>query len=448
MNRRSIPYSRRRFLRGLGTCMALPFLESTVPRAAAKAAAGKAPIRMAYVYFPNGVNTEKWAVGKTGKDFELSSTLRPLSDIRDKIQILSGLTLDKARANGDGGGDHARANASFLTGCQARKTSGADVRIGVSVDQIVAEHLRGQTRLSSIELSCDQPRLAGNCDSGYSCSYQYNLSWKTESTPMTPERNPRRVFDRLFTNQIRGEETKSRAIRDRYNKSILDFVLEDAKDLQRHLGRTDRGKLDEYLTTVREIESSIENAEKFTVQRPDYKQPRGIPKKFSDHMRVMYDLMALAFQTDTTRIGTFLLAHDGSTRSFKHLGVPEAHHSLSHHKNDRQKLRKIAKIDRFYVENFAYFLEKLNSMSDGPGGTTLLDNCMVVYGGGISDGNRHSHHDLPVVLAGGGGGTLTPGRHTRFAEETPMTNLYLSMLDRMGVSAERIGDSTGMLESI
>lgn len=403
---------------------------------------------MAFVYIPNGVNTEKWRIRDTGPGFQLSPTLQPLEPLRNHVQILSGLTHDKARPNGDGGGDHARANASFLTGCQARKTAGADIRAGTSVDQVAAGVVGRETRLPSLELSCDEPRLAGNCDSGYSCTYQFNLAWRSESTPMVPERDPRQVFDRLFGNESASEEERSRAIRDYYDKSILDFVMEDAAGLRKHLGRTDQGKLDQYLDSLRDVERRIEAAGRFEHQRPEFDRPTGIPGSYGDHIRLMYDLIALSFQTDTTRIATFLLAHDGSNRSFSEVGVSEGHHSISHHQDNAEKLEQIARIDRFYIDHFAYFLDRLRSTPDGESGESLLDQSMIVYGGGIADGNRHDHHDLPIVLAGGGGGTLQTGRHVRFPDETPMANLYVSMLDRMGAKTETFGDSTGRLEDI
>lgn len=438
---------RRHFLRGLGTCIALPAMESLVPNAWAQngaAGVGGRPLRMAFIYKPNGCNMGLWHP-KRGSSIDFSETLAPLESVKDHLQVLGGLDHEKAEANGDGGGDHARANATFLTGRQAKKTAGADIRIGVSVDQVAAEKVGSHTRLPSLELTCDTPRRAGSCDSGYSCSYQYNISWKSESLPMAPEKNPREAFDRLFSNQIRGEEAENRAVRDAYNKSILDFVQEDTRNLRRYLGRTDQNKLDEYLETIREIERRIEAAEKFAAQDPDYDRPRGVPEDYGEHMRIMYDLLAVAFQTDTTRIATFLTSHDGNNRSFKDIGVSEGHHSLSHHQNQKDKLSQIAAIDRYYVEQFGYFVEKLATIPDGEG--KLIDNCMIVFGGGISDPDRHSHSDLPVILAGGGGGTLRPGRHVD-AKGKPMCNLYVAMLERMGVNVDSFGDSTGALRGI
>ncbi len=442
---------RRTFLRGVGTAIALPALEAMLPplralAASDAAAASTFPKRMAFVYIPNGANMADWTPKEVGTDFELPLILAPLKPYQNDLQVLSGLAHDKARANGDGAGDHARASASFLTGCQARKTAGADIKIGVSVDQLAAEKIGRRTRLPSLELSADRGRTSGSCDSGYACAYQFNISWKTEATPMPPEVDPRLVFERLFTGGQSAESAGSHAARMRQRKSILDFVAEDASQLKRNLGYTDNRKLDEYLTAVREMEMRIEQAEKFSSALPDFSKPTGIPKDNEQHLRLMYDLMALAFQTDTTRIATFIVAHDGSNRPYPNLGVSDGHHDLSHHGNNEEKKQKIAKINRFHATQFAYFLEKLKSAREGEG--TLLDNCMIVYGGAIGDGNRHNHDNLPILLAGGGGGRLQAGRHVRYDRETPMTNLYLAMLERMGVSAERVGDSTGKLENI
>ena len=440
-------FSRRRFLRGLGTIIALPAMESLAPRAGAAGLKNQFPIRMGFIYSPNGKNMAHWRPAKEGAGYELSRALKPLEKVKSEFQVISGLAHTKARANGDGGGDHARANATFLTGCQARKTAGADIKIGISVDQLAAEQLSGQTRLPSLELSCDEARRAGNCDSGYSCSYQFNLAWKSESTPMSPERDPKLAFERMFSSNAGGEAALAKARRDFYDKSILDFVMEDSKSLQKHLGYTDKQKLDEYLTSIREIERRMSNADKFTkVTMPKYEKATGIPNSYKEHICLMYDLMWLGFQTDTTRVATFLLAHDGSNRSFPEIGVPDAHHGISHHQKDPERLEKLAKIDEFYSEQLAYFLEKMKSTKEGNG--TLLDNSMIVFGGGISDPDRHNHDDLPVILAGGGGGALKRGRHLVLKGETPMTNMYLKMLEIMGVKADHIGDSTGKLESI
>jgi hypothetical protein len=448
MMRKSLHIPRRTFLKGLGTVVALPMLESMMPLRAmsASTSAVSAPKRLAFIYVPNGVIMDDWAPKEVGKAFDLPRILEPLKAHRDRLTVLGGLAHDKARANGDGPGDHARASATFLTGCQARKTASKDISVGVSVDQIAAQQIGHLTRLPSLELGCDKARLAGSCDSGYSCAYSYNLSWRTESSPMPAEANPRLVFDRLFANEFPNETEENRARRRRQRKSILDFVLEDARDLKRQLGTTDSRKLDEYLYAVRELEQRIERAEQFEALAPEMEQPEGIPDTNEEHVRLMMDLMVLAFQTDSTRIATFSIAHDGSNRSYREIGVSEGHHDLSHHGGDVEKIEKIAKINCYHTRQFAYLLDKLQAASERDG--SLLDNSMIVYGSGISDGARHSHHDLPVLLAGGGAGTLQPGRHLRHKRDTPMTNLYLSLLDRMDVQAERMGDSTGKLEDI
>lgn len=442
---------RRTFLKGLGTVIALPMLEAMTPPLRALgsdlATTPKGfPKRMAFIYVPNGANMADWTPKEVGADFQMPYILEPLQPFQKDIQVFTGLAHDKARPNGDGPGDHARASATFLTGCQARKTAGADIKVGVSVDQIAAAQVGKSTRLPSLELSCDRARMAGNCDSGYSCAYSYNISWKSESMPMAPEVDPRLVFERLFLNNSPAEVAENRAKRQRYNKSILDFVLDDAKQLKARLGYTDRRKVDEYMEAIRALELRIQQAEKFASVLPDYSKPTGVPDQYEEYARLMFDLLALAFQTDSTRVATYILAHDGSNRQYPFIGVPEGHHDLSHHGNDEAKKQKIAKINRFHVTQFAYFLEKLKSTQEGDG--TLLDNCMIVYGSGIGDGNRHNHNDLPVLVAGGGGGTMRPGRHVKFNRDVPMTNLYLAMLDRMGVRADRVGDSTGKLDDV
>src|SRR6266700_3968550 len=361
---------RRTFLTGLGTVIALPMLEAMVPpskllAAGASEAAKTVPRRMAFIYIPNGANMEDWTPKTVGAGYDLPYILQPLESLKNDFQVISGLAHDKARPHGDGPGDHARASASFLTGCQARKTKGADIKVGVSVDQIAAEQAGKHMRLPSLELSCDKGRTAGECDSDYSCAYQFNLSWKTESTPMPPEVDPRLAFDRLFSNGIDGETQESRAKRDLYNQSILDFVSEDASRLKAKLGYTDRHKLDEYLTAVRELEQRIQQAERFAASQPDFARPTGIPKQYEEHLKLMYEMMALAFQSDTTRVATFITAHDGDDRPYPFIGVSDGHHTLSHHQNDEAKKEKISKINHFHTEQFAYFLNKLKSVKEG-----------------------------------------------------------------------------------
>lgn len=444
--------SRRRFLKGVGACIALPALEAFLPRSlsasppAVATTPHGAPLRMAFVYFPNGAQQDKWFPTGMGKEFELNKTMLPLESIKDQIQIIGGLDHVNADPGPDGAGDHARANATFLTGVRARKTAGSDIHLGVSIDQIAAEHVGHATRFPSLELSCDAIRKSGGCDSGYSCAYQFNLSWKTPTTPMTPEPNPRLVFERLFGSPA-GKGAESIAARRAQQNSVLDFILEDSRSLHRDLSTKDRQKLDEYLTGVRDIEQRIERAENFEdLPRPDIEPPGGIPEDYGEHMNLMFDMLALAFQTDSTRIATLLLAGDGTNRAFPQIEIPEGHHYLTHQR-DEDKQAKVAQIDLYYMRHFARFLQKLDQTEDVDG-QSVLHNSMIVYGCGIADGNRHTHDNLPVILAGAGGGTLETGRHIKAGSE-PMTNLFLSMLDRLGVeSLERFGDSTGRLRGI
>jgi hypothetical protein len=429
-------HSRRIFLKSLASTLALPMLE---PLRAALPAAPGSPTRLAYVYLPNGVNTNLWFPQGSGKNYKLSPSLEPLAGLRDHFQVIKGLALDKARANGDGPGDHARAIATYLTGCQARKTAGADIKIGNSADQIAAKQIGHLTRIPSLELSTDEPRRSGNCDSGYSCAYQFNLSWRSETTPAPPVRDPRAVFESLFG----AADPKGNAERLQRKKSVLDFVMADAKRLQQRATGADKNKLDDYFTSVREIEKRIEGAETHRREKPEMDMPNGVPEGYREHIRMMYDLMFVAFQTDTTRIATFMLAHDGSNRTFPEIGVNEAHHGISHHQHDERRLGLIAKIDMFYATEFARFLDRMKNAKEGNG--SLLDHSMIVYGGGISDGDRHNHDQLPLILAGHGNGTLSADRLLDVKDNTPLTNLHLSLLERMGVDAERIGDSTGKL---
>lgn len=445
--------NRRTALKGLGTVLALPMLDAMLPgvaQAAPESVATTAsghPLRMAFCYVPNGMHMQAFTPKDEGAGYELPELLEPLKGLRDEFSILSGLTHTKANANGDGGGDHARAMSTFLTGCQAKKTHGADIRIGISVDQLAAQQIGGRTRFASLELGCDAGAQAGNCDSGYSCAYSNNLAWKSESTPVAKEINPKLVFERLFSNGNAAETAEMKARREKYNRSILDFVLSDARRLHDRVGAADRRKLDEYLTAVRELERRIAGSGRAVdTEALGFKPPAGLPSQYDEHIRLMGDLMVLAFQTDTTRIATFVLANEGSNKSYPQVEVPEGHHDLSHHGNDAKKHEKIKRINKFHLTQFAYIVERLKSVQEGSG--SLLDNCMVIYGSGIGDGDRHNHNDLPILLAGKGGGTLATGRHVKFDSGTPLTNLYLSMLDRMGVKADRFGDSTGRLHGL
>ena len=457
---RHFALDRRQFLRGLGACVALPVFESALSPMLRAAPAGApagglavtptgAPLRMAFVYIPNGTHQANWWPTGEGAEFALSKTMEPLASLQSSLQVLGGLDHKNAAPGNDGAGDHARANATFLTGARARKTDSTDISVGISVDQIVAQQVGHLTRFPSLELSCDSVRKAGRCDSGYSCAYQYNISWASASTPVAPEPNPRLVFERLFGAGAPAERQKNFRLRQDTQRSLLDLVLDDAHSLQAKLGRSDQQKLDEYLTGVREIEQRLQRAESFGDLPDPHAEtpPEGIPADYGAHMDIMFDLLALAFQTDSTRVSTLLLAGDGTNRAFPQIGIPEGHHYCSHHRNNAELMDKIAQIDLYYMEHFARFLKKLDTTKDVDG-RTLLQNSMIVYGSGNADGNRHTHDNLPIILAGAGGGTLTPGRFAKIGGR-PMSDLFLSMADRMGAKGvERIGDSSGRLAKV
>ncbi|MGE0608689.1 MAG: DUF1552 domain-containing protein [Pirellulales bacterium] len=437
---RSRQLSRRTVLRGLGVTMSLPWLEAMGPLNAwadAPSPEKAAPNRMAFIYAPNGKNMADWTPQQEGANFELPELLSPLANVRDKFLVLTGLTADKARANGDGGGDHARALAAFLTGAQPRKTDGTDIRAGISVDQVAASRVGHQTRLPSLEIGCEHGAMAGNCDSGYSCLYSSTMSWRSATQPLPKEVDPKLAFERLFGSSSNSQSAQRNARR----KSILDFVREDSRDLSGKLGAKDVGKLDEYFAAIRDIELRIERAEKLPpIQTPDYPAPTGIPAAYDEHIRLMADLTVLAFQADVTRVLTLVLANEGSNKPYPFIDVPEGHHDLSHHGNDEAKKAKIRKINLFHMKHLAYLLEKLDQTPEGDG--TLLDHAMIAYGSGNSDGNAHNHDDLPILLAGGGCGLLQGGRHIRYPKETPLNNLWLAMLRRMEINVTELGDST------
>jgi hypothetical protein len=451
---RQASISRRHFLRGAGMYLALPALESLLPSRAladvvpkggglATTATG-APLRTAFVYFPNGAIQTNWWPEETGAKLKLNTTLQPLEPVRDYVRVLGGLDHACAVGGVDGGGDHARANCVFLSGVRPKK-SATDIHVGTSIDQMIARQVGHLTRLPSLELTCDDTRKASACDSDYACAYQYNISWSSPTSPVTAEANPRLAFERLFGTGAPGERTANSARRQAAQKSVLDFVMEDTRAMQSRLAANDRAKLDQYLTGVREIEARIQKAEKFGAARdPASETPEGIPSDQAEYVEIMFDLMVLAFQTDSTRVASFCLAHDGDNRSFSHIGIPEGHHDLSHHQNDPDRIRKVAAIDLWYAQQFAKFLAKLNSVKDIDG-KSLLHNSMIVYGSGNADGNRHSHNNLPIVLAGGGGGALSAAGYANY-KSAPACNLFLSMADRMGMkSLERFGDSTGRI---
>jgi hypothetical protein len=402
---------------------------------------------MAFLYVPNGVHMPAWTPKEEGERFSLPPTLHALEPYQRDLLVLSGLTQDNANAKGDGGGDHARALSCFLTGAHPRKTDGANIQAGVSVDQVAAKSVGRHTRFPSLELGCDPSAQAGNCDSGYSCAYSSNISWSSESTPLAKEVNPRLVFDRLFGNGDPAETRANSGRRNRYRQSILDFVNDDARRLRDRLGRTDARKLDEYLTGVRELERRLAMASTPTPEAAQgAERPSGVPAEYQEHIRLMCDMIALAFQADLTRIVTFVFANEGSGRSYGFVGAPEGHHDLSHHGGDADKQAKLAKINTFHVEQLAYLLGKLRANREGDG--SVLDHSMIVYGSGIGDGDRHNHDDLPIVLAGRGSGSVKTGRHVKYSPGTPLNNLFVAMLDRMESHVEKLGDSQGALPNL
>ena len=437
MNRNAI--DRRRFLRASGIALALPTLPSLGKAFSASAASSTSTLRLCYLYVPNGVNMQHWRPSGSEDALTLNRSTAALEPLRNDLRFISGLTHQHAFAGNDGGGDHARANASYLTGQRAYKTAGSDIRIGVSADQVVAQHYAETTRLKSLELSCDGVRKSGQCDSGYACAYQFNLAWADERTPVAPESNPRLVFERLFGNGTHGQASQ---------RSMLDFLKDETKLVHRNLGREDQAKLDEYLSGVRDIESRIEKAERFGFpQDPNHPTPSGIPDSYREHIRLISDVLTLALETDSTRVATFMFAHDGSNRSFRDIEIGDGHHDLSHHQRNPDRLEKIARIDTFYCEQLAYFLQTLKDRKDASG-QSLLDSTMVVYGSGISDGDRHNHDDLPVIVAGGKSAGLRGGVHQKLPDATPMANLHLELIRMMGVSIDQFGDSTAPLRLV
>lgn len=434
-------------LRGVGACVSLPLLEGMLPLTALAQTPKNVPTRMAFLFVPNGINMEHWTPAAEGALGALPDVLTPLEPVKSSINVLTGLTQKNAFALGDGPGDHARSAAAFLTGVHPKKTAGADIKLGISADQVAAQSIGKETRFASIELGCERGGQSGDCDSGYSCAYSSNISWRGESTPVAKEVNPRLVFERLFGSEDSAEDAESRFKRMRYRKSILDLILDDASSLRKQLGLKDQQKLDEYLSGVREIELRLERMEK---ENPAMfvagaSKPAGAPGDFGEHIRLMGDMMVLAFQADLTRVATFMFANEGSNRSYRLIDVPDGHHDISHHGKDPVKLEKKRKIDTFHTQQLAYILQKMASIKE-PGGS-LLDHSMILYGGGISDGDRHNHDDLPILLAGRGGRVPT-GRHVVYKNGTPLNNLFLSMLDRVGVRVETLGDSTGKLQGL
>ena len=440
--------SRRTVLRGLGATLALPLLYGMVPAFAQMRNSAAKPVRrLAAVYVPNGMNIWKWTPAAEGRNFELGPILDSLEPFRDRLLVLTGMCNPLADpAEGEAGGDHPRAQASWLTGVHVKRTQGSDIRAGTSMDQIAAAHFSKETQLASLELALEAAELAGGCDGGYSCTYTGTISYKTPTTPLPMEVDPRAVFERLF-GATDSTDTKARMIRLQTERSILDSVTEETAGLEKKLGAGDRIKLSQYLEAVRDIERRIELAEKQSDRElPVVQKAGGIPATFEEHAKMMFDLQALAWQTDLTRVASMLMGRESTGHTYPEIGVPEAHHPTSHHAMRPELLEKLAKINAYHVKMFAYLLDRLRSTPDGDG--NLLDHSMLIYGAGFSNSDQHLHHNLPVLLAGGGAGQLKGGRHIRYADETPIANLHASVLDLMGVPVTNFGDATGRLEGL
>ena len=443
ITRKALP--RRTFLRGLGVGIGLPILDAMAPALASSRVPGKAPVRMGFVYVPNGMDIRNWNLDYEGKLGELSRIMKPLEPYKDDLVVFGNLTHNNGRALLDGPGDHGRCCGSYLTGIQPRKTM-VDIKAGISCDQIVANQIGSKTRFPSLELGMEDARQAGDCDSGYSCAYTNNLAWRSETQPLPPILDPRTLFERLFGTDA-GLTPEARARRNKFRRSILDFVSDDTRKLQSNLGPTDKRKLDEYLSSIREIERQIERAENDNAQiDPKMEKPYGVPADFAEHFKLMTDMLTVALQADLSRVFTFLVTREGTSRPYREIGIPDGHHPLTHHRNDPALMEKVTQINTYHVQQFAGWVEKLKSIKEGD--STLLDNSMIVYGAGLADGNRHNHEDLPTLIAGRGGNYVKTGRRVVYRRETPMSNLFLTMMDRMDVKVEHFGDSTGRLSGL
>ena len=432
---------RRMFLRGLGATLALPMLDSMVP-ALSGASAMNRPTRLAFVYHPVGMIMDRWTPAKTGSEFAITPTMKALEPFREYTTILTGLAQVNGRALGDGPGDHAREGATWLTGVHPRRSE-TNIGCGISADQIAANEFGKKTQLASLEIALENPGLAGACDQNYSCAYTNTVSWKTPTTPLPMEPNPRLVFERLFGDgDARTPEARKAELEKQ--RSILDYVAGSIDRLQTNLGSRDRSKLSDYLESIRDIERRIQKAElqSAEIPLPALERPSAVPETFEDHAKLMVDLQAIAYQTDMTRVITFMLGRAGSNRPYRSIGISDGHHSLTHHMNDSEKIEKVAKIDAHLVTQFAYYLQKMKSTPDGDG--VLLDNMIICYGSSLGDGNIHTHHDLPIALIAGM--KLFQGnRHIVYPKETPLNNLFLNMFDKAGVPCNGFGDSTGRL---
>jgi hypothetical protein len=428
---------RRTLLRGVGAALALPALDAMFP---ALAAAAKEPRRLAVVYVPNGMIMKDWKPTADGADFTFTRILKPLEPFRQDVTLLSGLAnhaAEKAR-----GGGHAKATGSFLSGAAPKYTAGPDVHAGVTFDQKIAQHWGSQTRVSSLQIGCEDSRMVGNCDTGSSCAYTNTLSWKDPDTPLAVEVNPRSIFERLFGTVDPSLPSDVRIRRALYRKSILDHTRADAQQLMNDLGPADRRRMDQYLTSIRELETRMAASEKDPLTPPSEK-PSGIPFEYKDYVKLMFDLQVIAFQADLTRVSTMMLGREGSVRTYPEIGVPDPHHPLTHHRGHPDFIEKVTKINCYHVQLFAGFVERMKATPDGDG--SLLDHTAVLYGGALSDGNAHSNSDLPLLVAGHAGG-LKGGRHIASELQTPVSNLFVELMNRVGMETEKFADSTGHVD--
>jgi len=438
--------SRRTMLRGIGAAIGLPLLDAMTPAFAASSVPGGKPLRAAWFYVPNGIDMRHWTPPDEGPLTTLPSILAPLDAVKNEILVLSNLTANWGRPLLMGPGDHGRALAAYMTGMEVHRTDGADLKVGVSADQAIANAIGRETRLPSIEMGLEEARQAGNCDNGYSCAYCYNMSWRTESQPLPPISDPRQLFERLFGTDI-VEPAAAHARRMAMRESILDEVIGDTKKLEASVGASDRRKLDEYLDSVREIEQQVERAEKDNaVVDPGFEKPFGVPPEFPDYFRLMTDMMLAAFKADLTRVSTMLVGREGSTRAYPEIGIADGHHPLTHHRGNPAMLDKVRQINSLHLDLFAEFVRKLKATKEGD--SNLLDQSWIVYGAGLSDGNSHLHDQLPTIVAGRSGGFVNPGRHVVYQRETPVCNLFATVAERMGVRAEHFGDATGELAGL
>jgi hypothetical protein len=423
--------------------MALPFLDAMAP---AFAAAPKPVKRLGIIYVPNGMNMLEWRPTTTGANFELPSTLQSLAPFKNRLLVLSKMSNPEADPlPGEGLGDHSRAQAVFLTGVHPRKTEGTDIRAGISADQIVAKEFGKETELTSLELGLEAVDLVGGCEDGYACAYSGAIAWRSETMPLPVQAQPRAVFERLF-GASDSTDRESRLGRIELERSVLDMVAEQLNGLQKRLGAADRNRITEYFESIRDIERRIQRAEEQSGRGgfPEIQQPGGVPESFGEYAKLMFDLNALAYQTDLTRVSTFLMGREKSGRTYAEIGVPDPHHPISHHQNRPEMLEREAKINKFHMELFAHFLQKLDSIQEGDG--TVLDHSLIVHGAGMSNSDIHLHHDLPMLMVGGGAGQVKGGRHLEYSEEVPLSNLWLTLIDKMGLPVEKFGDSNGQLD--